>query len=377
MNVNGKTVRLRLSRNSFVTQLIVRHVDGGQLYVRPSQSTFDCPNLVLELSHRIFQSFLGDLMRLQLGRSINQCLITSRRQISAGVCTYVITCAKAIQRVDLMRAPGKKHSDAGEEVEDDAEDASSSINHSGEDHEATSDTVVEKCAAGSNDEEGGDKEMPSVLTRGWETPSYAMLQNCKAVKGCGGGKPSLAGKRKTPFTAAKERAKKARRKARAAQTAGAAEIDAAAALFSVAVDDEFGKFTIGADVSGLSRFNAFKCAAELAGRPDIVSQNDIDEFVADELAECGLDLMEGTSRNVFCAFLKRLRDAGRDFLYKTMVKVNFSIAGRRGARVLEKIVLEDGLYLVAGYNHEFVVPSAEDWINFISFVRPFIIFEKE
>ncbi|KAK1945306.1 hypothetical protein P3T76_003839 [Phytophthora citrophthora] len=83
-----------------------------------------------------------------------------------------------------------------------------------------------------------------------------------------------------------------------------------------------------------------------------------------------------------------------------MVKVNFSIAGRRGARVLEEIVLENGLYLVAAYNHEFVghafvlsvqgpnrlifdlergepVPSAEDWINFISFVRPFIIFEKE
>ncbi|POM64152.1 Hypothetical protein PHPALM_20357 [Phytophthora palmivora] len=41
-------------------------------------------------------------------------------------------------------------------------------------------------------------------------------------------------------------------------------------------DDEFGKFTIGADVSGLCLFNAFNRAAEVAGRPDIVSQKDND-----------------------------------------------------------------------------------------------------
>ncbi|POM81612.1 Hypothetical protein PHPALM_398 [Phytophthora palmivora] len=204
-----------------------------------------------------------------------------------------------------------------------------------------------------------------------------MVRRWKTVKGSEGGKPSLSGKRKTPFTAAKERAKMTRRR-----------------------DDEFGKFTIDADVSGLSRFNAFKRAVELAGRPSIMSQKDIDEFGPDELAECGLDLMKGTSWNVFCVFLKRLRDDGRDFLNKAMVKVNFSFAGRRGARELEDIVLENGLYLVAAYNHECVghtfvlsfqgpnrlildlergklVPSAEDWIKFISFVRPFIIFEKE
>ncbi|POM73811.1 Hypothetical protein PHPALM_9309 [Phytophthora palmivora] len=46
--------------------------------------------------------------------------------------------------------------------------ASNGINHSGEDREATSDTVVEKCADGCNDEEddagyeeGDDKEMPT------------------------------------------------------------------------------------------------------------------------------------------------------------------------------------------------------------------------
>ncbi|POM81579.1 Hypothetical protein PHPALM_428 [Phytophthora palmivora] len=115
---------------------------------------------------------------------------------------------------------------------------------------------------------------------------------------------------------------------------------------------------------------------------------------------CRDDEFGGTSWKVICVFLKRLGDAGRDFLYKAMVKVNFSIPGRREARVLEEIVLEDGLYLVAAYNHEFVghafvlsvqgpnrlvfdlekgepVPSGEDWINFISFVRLFIIFEKE
>ncbi|POM62943.1 hypothetical protein PHPALM_27847 [Phytophthora palmivora] len=73
-------------------------------------------------------------------------------------------CGRGIQ----TRAPGKKHSNAEDEVGDDAEDASSGINHSGEDREANSDTVVEKCTDGSNNEEedtgyeeGGDKEMPA------------------------------------------------------------------------------------------------------------------------------------------------------------------------------------------------------------------------
>ncbi|POM66896.1 Hypothetical protein PHPALM_17169 [Phytophthora palmivora] len=64
-------------------------------------------------------------------------------------------------------------------------------------------------------------------------------------------------------------------------------------------DVEFGKFTISADVSGLCLFNAFKRAAELVGRPDIVSQKDIDEFDADELAERGLDLTKGLRGSVW------------------------------------------------------------------------------
>ncbi|KAE9094632.1 hypothetical protein PF005_g12539 [Phytophthora fragariae] len=81
-----------------------------------------------------------------------------------------------------------------------------------------------------------------------------------------------------------------------------------------------------------------------------------------------------------------------------MVKNDFAVGGRRGARVLEETPLVDGINVVAAYNHSFVghcivltvkgnkrliydlkegkpVLSAEDWINFYAFVRPFIVFK--
>ncbi|EGZ22481.1 hypothetical protein PHYSODRAFT_330265 [Phytophthora sojae] len=119
-------------------------------------------------------------------------------------------------------------------------------------------------------------------------------------------------------------------------------------------EDEFGKRAIGADARGLCMFNALKRAAELAGRPDIVTQDDIDTFVADELREHGVDLTVGISWKVVLRFLRRLRDAGRDFIFKAIDKDNFTIAGRRGARVLEEVPLYNGLYFVVAYNHSLV-----------------------
>ncbi|KAI9982810.1 hypothetical protein PInf_006600 [Phytophthora infestans] len=53
---------------------------------------------------------------------------------------------------------------------------------------------------------------------------------------------------------------------------------------------EYGKRAIGADARGLRMFTALKRAAKLAGRSDIVTQDDIGTFVVDELQERGVDL---------------------------------------------------------------------------------------
>ncbi|KAG2775530.1 hypothetical protein PC129_g19465 [Phytophthora cactorum] len=110
--------------------------------------------------------------------------------------------------------------------------------------------------------------------------------------------------------------------------------------------DEFGKYCIGADSTGLCMFNALKRAAEQAGRPDIVTQSDIDKFVADELADNGQDITKGTTWMVVLRFLRRIRDVGPDFVFSAIAKKNFAVDGRRGARVLGEISLVDGVYLV-------------------------------
>ncbi|KAL3660475.1 hypothetical protein V7S43_014623 [Phytophthora oleae] len=46
--------------------------------------------------------------------------------------------------------------------------------------------------------------------------------------------------------------------------------------------DEYGKNAIGTDMQGLCVFNALRRAAELSGHPGIVTQRDIDDFVADQ-----------------------------------------------------------------------------------------------
>ncbi|GMF49563.1 unnamed protein product [Phytophthora fragariaefolia] len=157
--------------------------------------------------------------------------------------------------------------------------------------------------------------------------------------------------------------------------------------------DEFGKRAIGADARDLCMFTALKRATELAGRPDIITQDDIGMFVADELREHGVDLARGTSWKVVLRFLRRLRDAGRDFIFKAIDKDNFAVVG--GARVLEEVHLYNGLYFFVAYNHSLVghafvlsvqgnkgkvrriydlkeskpVSSASDWITFVACIR--------
>ncbi|KAI9986120.1 hypothetical protein PInf_025026 [Phytophthora infestans] len=161
-------------------------------------------------------------------------------------------------------------------------------------------------------------------------------------------------------------------------------------------DDQVGVGLLGADDDGLCVPNAFKRAAELAGRPDLVTQQDIDQYVEDILVQYGRDLREDAAWTDVRDFLRRLRDGGRDIAYNAFVKNNYTIPGRRGARVLEEIEVKDGIYIVGAYNHRLIghgavltvqgtkhllydlregkpISSAGGWISFYAFVRPFKI----
>ncbi|KAI9983219.1 hypothetical protein PInf_007148 [Phytophthora infestans] len=143
--------------------------------------------------------------------------------------------------------------------------------------------------------------------------------------------------------------------------------------------------------SDVSEFDKFckqdEFGAKLAGRPDIATQMGIDDFVEKLRKEYGLDLPQGTSWAIFLEFMRGLRDARRDFIFKALVKNNFVAGGRRGYRVFEKLELRDGFYLCVAYNdsftgHAFVlhgvmIPDQATWINLVSFVRPFIVFTKK
>ncbi|KAI9980793.1 hypothetical protein PInf_010112 [Phytophthora infestans] len=91
--------------------------------------------------------------------------------------------------------------------------------------------------------------------------------------------------------------------------------------------DESGKHTIGADTSGLCMLKAIVQVAKLAGRPDIATQKDIDDFVEKMRNQYGLDLSQGTSWAIFLKFLRDLRGARRDVIFKALVKNNFVPGG--------------------------------------------------
>eukprot|EP00644_Phytophthora_capsici_P016425 jgi/Phyca11/18263/fgenesh1_pg.PHYCAscaffold_34_\ len=90
--------------------------------------------------------------------------------------------------------------------------------------------------------------------------------------------------------------------------------------------------------------------SELAGHPDLVTQQDIDQYVEDILVQYGHDLREGAAGTDVRDFLRRLRDGARGITSNAFVKNNYTIPGRRGARVLEEIEVKDGIYIVGAYN---------------------------
>ncbi|KAE8895491.1 hypothetical protein PF010_g12202 [Phytophthora fragariae] len=118
---------------------------------------------------------------------------------------------------------------------------------------------------------------------------------------------------------------------------------------------------LGADEERLCLFDTLKGAAQLARRPDVITQQYIDQF-----------------RDELLLYQRDLSKVGHVFL--------------------DEIGLNDGIYIVAAYNHSFVghgfvltvqgkmrliyylqegkpIASAEDWVNIYAFVRPFVIFK--
>jgi hypothetical protein len=75
-----------------------------------------------------------------------------------------------------------------------------------------------------------------------------------------------------------------------------------------------------------------------------VTKDAIDEFVADELSTNNIDLTKGTTWVVLLRRLRRLQKNGRDFCHNKMVNNNHARPGRRGARILQDLVLNDGIY---------------------------------
>ncbi|KAI9987603.1 hypothetical protein PInf_023647 [Phytophthora infestans] len=158
---------------------------------------------------------------------------------------------------------------------------------------------------------------------------------------------------------------------------------------------------IGASATRRCMFEALKVAASLAGRPDIVTDADIDVFAAETLAKYNVDIDRGTTWKVFLVFLRKLRDDGRDFIFRAIERDNFAPCGYVGQILLGKHDLLDGIYLVAAYNHQFVghcfvltvngdhrvvydkgkqlaVDDEEmNWIHYFAFIYPNIAFKKE
>ncbi|KAJ8548541.1 hypothetical protein ON010_g11130 [Phytophthora cinnamomi] len=172
-------------------------------------------------------------------------------------------------------------------------------------------------------------------------------------------------------------------------------------LESFCVDSEEDQKLIAASTAGRCMFEALKTAAALAGRPDIVTDRDINIFACEALHGFATDIDKGIKWKIFLAFLRQLRDAGRDFIFRAIERDNFGPCGKRGARVLGWIDLNDGIYLVAAYNPEWVghcfvlkVDGKQravydkgrrlamddeklNWINSFAFIRPFIVFKKK
>ncbi|KAK1948115.1 hypothetical protein P3T76_000405 [Phytophthora citrophthora] len=122
--------------------------------------------------------------------------------------------------------------------------------------------------------------------------------------------------------------------------------------------DQDGMGRLGADEENLCVFNALKRAAELLGRPDLVTEQDIEQFIDDRHGLYNQDLRAGAMWVDVRDFMIRLREAGRDINYNAFVKNNYLTPGRRGARVMREVPLEDGVYIVAAYNHSHIGHAA-------------------
>ncbi|KAE9337061.1 hypothetical protein PF008_g12722 [Phytophthora fragariae] len=89
---------------------------------------------------------------------------------------------------------------------------------------------------------------------------------------------------------------------------------------------------LGADEERLCLFDTLKGAAQLARRPDVITQQYIDQF-RDELLLYQRDLSKGATGTTVPRFIRHLRDAGRDFIYNAIAKYIYVVSVHSWARV--------------------------------------------
>ncbi|KAJ8535184.1 hypothetical protein ON010_g13554 [Phytophthora cinnamomi] len=118
-------------------------------------------------------------------------------------------------------------------------------------------------------------------------------------------------------------------------------------LESSCVDSEEDQKLIAASTAGRCMFEVLKTAVALAGRPDIVTDRNINIFACEALHGFAIDIDKGIQWKISLAFLRQLRDAGRDFIFRAIERDNFGPCGKRGARMLGSIDLNGDIYLVA------------------------------
>ncbi|KAK1930396.1 hypothetical protein P3T76_014067 [Phytophthora citrophthora] len=102
-------------------------------------------------------------------------------------------------------------------------------------------------------------------------------------------------------------------------------------------EEDKGYGLIGADEDNLCFFQALTRAAKLLGHPDLVTEQDIEQFIDDRFVLYNQDFRAGATWIDVRDFMIRLREAGRDINYNAFVKNNYMTPGRRGARVMREM----------------------------------------
>ncbi|OWZ22797.1 hypothetical protein PHMEG_0002440 [Phytophthora megakarya] len=145
--------------------------------------------------------------------------------------------------------------------------------------------------------------------------------------------------------------------------------------------DPFGKAIINASENYNGVFNALDLAVGALGRPELIPQDVVAKFIADELAQCR-DLLKACTWKLFFKMVPKLRTSKCDLIVNAL-KQNLITGGRRGSRVLLELEEKDvdakaNMCTIVGEDKDGMVRERSvqecTWMNFFSFVRPFRVF---